>query len=296
MKAVTSRASEKAGTYRQDYRIIRPSGEIRTVYNQVRTFNDESGTPIRTVGTILDITERKQAEREIQQAHTQLLALSRRLIQTQEQERRRIALELHDQLGQELALLSIEIERLIQKAPQSQAKRLQKLAMKTKEVSSQVQTLSHQLHPSQLQHLGLVAAARSLCKEVSQASDIQIDFSHSDVPSPIPEDVSICLYRVLQESLGNMVKHSGTQEAQVKLTGRPDQIHLDVCDSGVGFDPQEQRETFGLGLISMWERLNLVGGELSVESQPLGGTQIKACVPLNSDASRSEHPTEVQEA
>jgi signal transduction histidine kinase len=93
-----------------------------------------------------------------------------------------------------------------------------------------------------------------------------------------------------------MVKHSGTQEAQVTLTGRPDEIHLDVSDSGVGFDPQEQREIFGLGLIGMRERLNLVGGELSVESQPSGGTQIKACVPLNSDAPRIEHPTKVQEA
>ena len=257
---------------------------------------DEAGNPVRLISTILDITERKQAEREIQRAHTQLLALSRRLIQTQEQERRRIALELHDQLGQELALLSIEIEQLIPKAPESQAKQLRKLTTKTKEVSSQVQTLSHQLHPSQLQHLGLVAAARSLCSEVSQASKIQIDFSHSDVSSPIPEDVSICLYRVLQESLGNMVKPSGTQEAQVTLTGRPDEIHLDVCDSGVGFDPQEQRETFGLGLISMRERLNLVGGELLVESQPSGGTQIKDCVPLKPSASPIEHPTEVQEA
>jgi len=296
VKAETSRASERAGIYRQDYRIIRPSGEIRTVYNQVRTFIDESGTPIQWVGTVLDITERKQAEVEIQRAHTQLLALNRHLIQTQEQERRRIGLELHDQLGQELALLSIEIERLMQKAPESLAKRLQKLTTKTKEVSSQVQTLSHQLHPSQLQHLGLVAASRSLCKDVSQASEVQIDFSHSDVPSPIPENVSICLYRVLQESLGNMVKHSGTQEAQVTLTGRHDEIHLDVCDSGVGFDPESQRETFGLGLISMRERLNLVDGELSIESQPLGGTLIKACVPLSSSASPIEYSTEVQEA
>ena len=209
VKARAFEGSQKADINRSECRIIRPSGEIRTVYNQVKTFKDESGTPIRTVGTILDITERKQAEREIQRAHTQLLALSRRLIQTQEQERRRIALELHDQLGQELALLSIEIERLILKAPESQAKQLRKLTTKTREISSQVQTLSHQLHPSQLQHLGLVAAARSLCREVSQASKIQIDFSHSDVPSPIPEDVSICLYRVLQESLGNMVKQAG---------------------------------------------------------------------------------------
>jgi len=295
LKEVMARAkkTENSGL---EYRIIRSSGEELTVDSRARMHFDEAGKPVRLISTLLDITERKQAELEIQQAHIQLLALSRRLIQTQEQERRRIALELHDQLGQELALLSIEIERLIQKAPESQAKQLQKLTTKTREVSSQVQTLSHQLHPSQLQHLGLVAAARSLCKEVSQASDIQIDFSHSDVPSPIPENVSICLYRVLQESLGNMVKHSETQEAQVKLTGRPDQIHLDVCDSGVGFDPEEQREIFGLGLISMRERLNLVGGELLVESQPLGGTRIKACVPLSSSASRIEHPTEVQEA
>jgi len=192
------------------YRMIRSSGEELTVHSRAKVYYDEAGNPVRLISTILDITERKQAEREIQQGHTQLLALSRRLIQTQEQERRRIALELHDQLGQELALLSIEIEQLIPKAPESQAKQLQKLTTKTKEVASQVQTLSHQLHPSQLEHLGLVAAARSLCKEVSQASNIHIDFSHSDVSSPIPEDVSICLYRVLQESLTNMVKHSGT--------------------------------------------------------------------------------------
>jgi len=288
VKALSFRGSKKAGINRSDCRIIRPSGEIRTVYNQVKTFNDESGTPIRRVGTILDITERKQAELEIQRAHSQLLALSRRLIQTQEQERRRIALELHDQLGQDLALLSIEIERLIQKAPESQAKQLQKLTTKTKEVSSQVQTLSHQLHPSQLIHLGLVAASRSLCKEVSGVSGVQIGFSHSDVPDSISQDVSICLYRVLQESLGNMVKHSGAQEAQVTLTGRPDEIHLDVCDSGVGFDPEGHRETFGLGLISMRERLNLVGGELLVESQPSRGTRIKACVSCGSQSAVHE--------
>jgi signal transduction histidine kinase len=148
-----------------------------------------------------------------------------------------------------------------------------------------VHDLSHQLHPSQLTHLGLVAASKSLCGEVSRASGIQIDFNHSDVPDSISQDVSICLYRVLQESLGNMVKHSGAKEVQVKLAGRPGEIQLHVCDSGVGFDPEGQRETFGLGLISMRERMNLVGGELLIESQPSGGTQIKACVPLNSSAS-----------
>jgi len=223
----------------------------------------------------------REAQEKIKKTQKELLNLSKHLIQAQETERRRIALELHDQLGQDLALMSIELEDLIQKAPESPAQateRLHELALQTRKLSSQVQSLSHQLHPAQLTHLGLVAASRSLCNEVSKASGIQIDFSHSDVPNSIPQDVSVCLYRVLQESLGNMVKHSGTQEAQVKLTGGPDEIHLDVCDSGVGFDPEGQGETFGLGLISMRERINLVGGELLVESQPSRGTRIKACV------------------
>jgi len=260
--------------------------------------NDTNGE-VRSIGAVvLEVTARKRAEIALQEAYgeleqrvqertqqlqktqRELLSLSKHLIQAQETERRRISLELHDQLGQDLALMSIELEELIQRAPESPAQPtegLHKLALQARKLSSQVQTLSRQLHPAQLTHLGLVAASRSLCNEVSKASGIQIDFSHSDVPSPVPEDVSICLYRVLQESLGNMVKHSGTEQAQVTLTGRPDEIHLDVCDSGVGFDPEGQGETFGLGLISMRERINLVGGKLLVESQPSRGTRIKAC-------------------
>ena len=234
--------------------------------------------------TIRDITDRKRAETKLQRTQKELFNLSRHLIQAQEEERRRIARELHDHLGQELALLSIGIEQLHRKAPESQAQsaeRLQEMARQIRKVSSQVQDLSHQLHPSQLTHLGLVAASRSLCKEVARTSGIQIDFSHSDVPNSIPQDVSISFYRVLQESLANMVKHSGAGEARVELTGSSGEIQLHVRDSGVGFDPEGSRETFGLGLISMRERMNLVGGELLIESRPSGNTWIKACVPLN---------------
>ena len=190
--------------------------------------------------------------------------------------------------GQDLALLSIGIEQLIQKAPESQAQlneQLQKLSTRTKELSSKVQTLSHQLHPSQLVHLGLVAASRSLCHEVSQSSDIQIDFSHSDVSRSISPEVSTCLYRVLQESLTNVVKHSGAKTAQVELAGSPSEIQLQILDSGVGFDPKSTGSRGGLGLIGMRERLSLLGGELLIESRPSGNTWIKACLPLNSSAS-----------
>ncbi len=195
-----------------------------------------------------EITERKEAQEKLEKTQKELSNLSKHLIQSQELERRRIALELHDQFGQDLALVSIEIERLMQEAPQSQAKRLQKLAMRNRALSTYVQTLSHQLHPSSLEHLGLVAASRSLCYEVGRSSDIQIDFGYSDVPRPIPEDVSICLYRVLQESLTNIVKHAEVQAARVELVGSPDKLQLHVCDSGVGFDPESVENEGGLGL------------------------------------------------
>jgi len=259
---------------------------------------------VQAVGAVvLEITARKRAETALQEAYEELERrvqertqqlqktqkelsnLSRHLIQAQEEERRRIALELHDQFGQDLALLSIEIEQLKQKAPQFQAKQLQKLTTLATKVASQVQTLSHQLHPSTLTHLGLVAASRSLCQEVSESSDIQIDFSHSDVSRSIPQEVSTCLFRILQEALTNVVKHSGAKTAQVKLAGSPSEIQLQILDSGVGFDPESTGSRGGLGLISMRERISLLGGELLIESRPSGNTWIKACVPLNSSAS-----------
>jgi signal transduction histidine kinase len=275
-------STRKTGHGDGEYRIIRSSGEELTIYGRARMHHGETrDSPVWVISTLMDITERKQAEMKLQ-------ALSRHLIQTQELERRRISLELHDQLGQDLALLSIGIEQLMQKAPESQAQlkeQLQELGMKTKELASKVQTLSHRLHPSKLVHLGLVAASRSLCNEVSESADIQIDFSHLDVARSIPQEVSTCLFRVLQESLTNVVKHSGAKTAQVELAGSPSEIQLEILDSGVGFDPESTGSRGGLGLISMRERLSLLGGELLIESRTSGNTWIKARLPLNSGAS-----------
>ena len=154
--------------------------------------------------------------------------------------------------------MSITIEQIKQTALQSQVKQLQQLTTLATKVASQVQTLSHQLHPSTLTHLGLVAASRSLCHEVSESADIHIDFSHSDVSRSIPQEVSTCLFRVLQESLTNVVKHSGAKTVQVELAGSPSEIQLQILDSGVGFDPRSTGSRGGLGLLSMRERLNLL--------------------------------------
>ncbi len=121
--------------------------------------------------------------------------------------------------------------------------------------------------------------------EVSESTDIQIDFSDLDVSRSIPQEVSTCLFRVLQEALTNVAKHSGAKTAQVKLAGSPSEIQLQILDSGVGFDPESTGSRGGLGLISMRERIGLLGGELLIESRPSGNTWIKACLPLNSSVS-----------
>ena len=291
VKVEVAKALYDGKPYSIDHRIVLPSGEVRFVHEMAEVYQDEAGNPIRKIGTVHDITPRKQAALKVQQAEEQLRALSRHLIQAQETERRRIALELHDQFSQDLAQISIELEDLIQKSPQSPieaTERLQRLALQARKLSSQVQTLSHQLHPSQLTHLGLVAASRSLCNEVAKSSGVQIDFGHSKVPNSIPQDISVCLFRVLQESLGNIVKHSGTREAQVELRGRPGEIQLHVADSGVGFDPHSRQDSFGLGLIGMQERLHSTGGELVIDSQPSAGTRITARVPLAAASVQTE--------
>ncbi len=291
VKVEVAKALYEGKPYSIDHRIVLPSGEVRFVHEMAEVYQDEAGNPIRKIGTVHDITARKLAALKAQQAEEQLRALSRHLIQAQETERRRIALELHDQFSQDLALISIELEEMIQKAPDSLAQateRLQRLALQARKLSSQVQTLSHQLHPAQLTHLGLVAASRSLCNEVSKASGVRIEFGHSKVPNSIPQDISVCLFRVLQESLGNIVKHSGTREAQVRLTGRPGEIQLHVSDSGVGFDTHSRQDFFGLGLIGMQERLQSTGGELVIDSRPTTGTRITARVPLTAASLQTE--------
>src|SRR5262249_50081193 len=149
-----------------------------------------------------------------------------------------------------------------------------------KELSSSVHDLSHQLHPSKLEQLGLVSTVKGLCKELKQHQGLEVTFTHRDVPEPIPEAAALCLYRIVQEALRNVIKHAGTRYAAVELSGSPDRVHLRVSDAGTGFDPSANHRNGGLGLVSMRERLNLVGGKLVIHSRPGGGTRIDVCVPL----------------
>jgi PAS domain S-box-containing protein len=232
---------------------------------------------VGTVVAFVDITARKLAD-------AALAGVSGRLIEAQEQERRRIARELHDDIGQRLALLSIELSQLQQSSsnPTEFPRRIGKLQMQTSEIAADVQSLSHELHSSRLEYLGLAAALKGFCQEFSEQHKVEIDFKTHDLPTPLSPDISLGFFRVLQEALHNAAKHSGAQYFEVRLWGAPDEIHLTISDAGVGFDIRATQSNRGLGLISMQERLKLLRGNLSIESHPQRGSTIHARVPNRS--------------
>jgi PAS domain S-box-containing protein len=263
----------------------REGGTTTWVRWEIRPWRTSSGI----VGGILifaeDITHRKQMEEAIS-------GMSRKLIESQEQERTRIGRELHDDIGQRLSLIAVELEQVQQNSADLHIdvrSRMGELLQQTLEITTDIQSLSHELHSSKLEYLGLAVALRIFCREFGEHHKAEIDFQSHHLPSAVPPDISLCLYRVVQEALNNSVKHSGVRQLEVRLWGTSDQIHLTVRDFGVGFDSETARQTRGLGLISMQERVKLVNGIFSIESRPKLGTTIFARVPLStaSDSMRA---------
>jgi signal transduction histidine kinase len=232
----------------------------------------------------VDVTDRKRAEES-------LSSLSGRLIEAQEQERHHIARELHDDISQKLVLSSIELQQFANGLPDSPARlrnQIEPLMKRISEISSDTHALSHRLHSSKLETLGLVAAMRGFCRELAEQRDVKIDFTHSEVPDILPPHVSLGLFRVLQEGLSNAVKHSGVRRFKVQLERVPDQLQLTIRDAGVGFDPGMAMHNAGLGLISMRERISNLKGTISIVSKPHCGTEIRARVPVGARAEQNQ--------
>jgi len=264
-------------TYQSRYRVVRPDGSEVWLEKSARAFFDEKGNMLRMIGMVADISERKLAEEA-------LSSVSRKLIEAQENERARIARELHDDIGQQLALLSVTLEqtKLAASGADKQVRNcLDELRKQILTIASAVHTMSHELHSSTLRYLDLGSAMRGFCAELAKQKKVDINFFHKDVPGNVSQDISLCLFRVLQEALHNAVKHSESREFNVELYGRDSVIHLTVRDSGVGFDLNAAMKGRGLGLNSMHERMKLVDGELVVESQAHRGTKIHARVPVD---------------
>jgi signal transduction histidine kinase len=191
-------------------------------------------------------------------------------------------------IGQRLALLTVELGQLPQDSPDLPAEvgsRIDELRKQSSEIAGDVQSLSHELHSSKLEYLGIATAMRGFCKEFSAQQNVEIVFAHDAISRTVPSDISLCLFRVLQEALHNAVKYSGVRHFDAELRASSDAIDLIVRDSGSGFAVEEAAmKASGLGLISMAERVKLVGGHLSIESYPGSGTTIHARIPLREAA------------
>jgi PAS domain S-box-containing protein len=270
-----TRAFDRHEPFQMEYRVRRHDGEFRWVIDTGAPRYTADGSFAGYIGSAMDITERWLAEEA-------LSTVSQRLIDAQEEERSRLARELHDDISQRLGLLSLRLSELAQASPPSDAELNRLVSVTREEVVSLVKDvhgLSHRLHPPRLQILGLAAAADALCEEFSNPRTMEVSFQAEGIPKKLPPRISLCLYRVLQESLQNAAKHSGARHVHVSLTGGADRIELTVHDSGNGFDPDDAVRARGLGLTSMKERMKGVHGQLVVDSDPQSGTRIRARVP-----------------
>jgi PAS domain S-box-containing protein len=263
-----------ADQYDLTFRMLAKDGRVVWLRNLV-SITRENGKPKRMRGFMIDISERKRAEEALRE-------ISGRLIAAQEDERRRVARELHDDLNQRMVLLSIGLEQLGQEIqePLNLRRRLQNLQTQAQEISADIHRLSYKLHPSKLDYLGLGAAVQGLCEELSESRKLKIEVHQIGFPATLPKDVTLCVFRIVQEALRNCVRHSGAQTAQVVLEKTSDAIRLSVSDNGCGFDTESGLMTKGLGFVSMRERLHIVGGVMHIYSQPLRGTRIEVSVPL----------------
>ena len=265
-------------SYQTSYRMLRPDGSVIWLEDTGRASFNTLGKILRVTGMVADVTARKRAE-------AVLANVSRKLIEAQEQERARIGRELHDDIGQRLALLAAELQQLQENPlilPEVRSP-MDELEKQISEIASDIQLLSHELHSAKLHYLGLAGAVRGFCREFSEKQKVEIDVQTDALPALSP-DISLCLFRVLQEALHNSAKHSGVRHFEVRLWGTADEIHLTVKDSGVGFDREQAKMGQGLGLVSMEERLKLVNGSFTIETQPGGGATIHARVPVESDS------------
>ena len=281
-----SQGLKTQASFSNESRLRRHDGVYRWMLGVASPRLNGDGSFAGFIGSAIDVTDQKLAQEALEK-------VSGQLIEAQEKERSRIARDLHDDICQRLALLSMELEqanRTLNGSSAATNERLEEIQQHCSEIAGDVQALSHQLHSSKLDYLGIVAAIRAFCKEYAKQHQVSIKFTDEDVPKHLPKDVSLCLFRVAQESLHNAVKYSGVAQFAVTLKMVASEIQLEVSDNGAGFDVEEAKGN-GLGLVSMQERVHFVHGEIFVESEPGKGTRIIVRIPA-ADASSAANGIE----
>ena len=276
-----------------EYRIQTDTDRMKWIHSSGRPYFKPGGKPDRLMGVSIDITERKKMEETLRISEVNLRnnqkdlqRLAGRLISVKEEELRRLSRELHDDLTQRLAVLAIEagklelqmVDKKLTLTECSQA--VSAIKQQIIWVSEDVHRISRQLHPTILDDLGLVRAVEAECTAIGQREGIEVVFTSKEIPDRLPPDIPLCLYRIIQEGLNNCICHSGAKSCEVILKGSGDTISLAVRDKGMGFNPDEVRNKPGLGLSSMRERVQLVGGYFKVDTEPGRGTSIHVSIPL----------------
>jgi PAS domain S-box-containing protein len=264
--------SQNGGTV--EYRVVRPDGSVRWFMSRGRPRFNSSGRPDRLMGVSLEITDRKQAEEICRD-------FSRRLINAHEEERARLARELHDDVTQRLAGMAIDAARAEREgSPAALHQIMRALQEGLVRMSEDIHALSYRLHPTLLADLGLTEAIKVECERVSRQKSIRVTVDLGDVPEAIPRNVALCLFRVTQEALRNVVRHAAARTITVSLRGGDDGLELAVRDDGVGFDAALEESRSTLGLIGLRERVHLVGGRINIDSEPSKGTTVSVRAPL----------------
>jgi PAS domain S-box-containing protein len=285
---IFANALERRHRFSTEYRLRRSDGVYRWMLDVAAPRLNGDGSFAGFIGSGIDTTEQKLAQEALEK-------VSGQLIEAQEKERSRIARDLHDDICQRLALLSMEIEQA-NRSSNGSVKNLEGIRQHCSEIAGDVQSLSHQLHSSKLDYLGMVAAIRGFCREFSKQHEVSVEFTDRDVPRELSKDISLSLFRVAQEALHNAVKYSGARKFAVEVTATVDDVRLSVSDAGAGFDVAEAMKNRGLGLVSMRERVHLVHGSLSIESTPGIGTSILAIVPIAAAHQRGPEDAAVEDA
>jgi PAS domain S-box-containing protein len=275
--------------FQMEYRLLRFDGEYRWVLDTGVPRFGAGDTFAGYIGSCIDITNQKQVEetlrtreQSLRQARERLRKLAAKLLHAQEEERRRIAREMHDDWTQRLALLGIDVAKVEKNigAPQTALPLLRTMQEQLVRLSEDMHALSRQLHPSILDDLGLVEALRSECASFSHREGIAVAYHPEEVPTILPKDIALCVYRVAQEALRNVAKHAAVNEAWVSLVATESELLLRIQDKGVGFDPTAVRSEPGLGLSGMEERVRLIQATLSIASAPGQGTTVEVRIPL----------------
>jgi PAS domain S-box-containing protein len=265
--ALFNDAHRSQDNFHAEYRVKRRDGMYRWILDMGVPRFDGSGRFIGLIGSAVDITDRRHAEKLIRD-------FSGRLINAQEAERLRIARELHDDVGQQLALLAIELDKLRERVTPQGVVSINKLSEQTDNIARSIRQVSHGLHSASLEALSIESALNSLCRDFGE-TDLTLSFSGNGNFYGVPNHIKLCLYRVAQTALQNVVKHSRARNARIELTSKDEMLLLVVADDGIGFDPLHASGT-GLGLQSIRERLRSHGGSLRISSSPNTGTRIEA--------------------